>query len=268
MKEYRWVGSQKDFVDEISTVQLNNMILGRFGGNASAGQHKNEDGCLIWSDQENDWEFACILDAHNTAESAELVLAALESMKDSIQISLKLNTGEAFRQVHEMLLDKLCSQTFKDRCQHVQGETACLFVIRKENYLWWFSIGDCILYLNHPELAALGEYQQNHRSFYEWVGQESTFNKRVPCYSAGIKELRTGENHILLTTDGLVECPNTKFDSPEEIFSMFDGVQNSVGVHDLLREIQQKNVRDSTTIISWTVTNNQIATIPSDFRRK
>ena len=42
------------------------------------------------------------------------------------------------------------------------------------------SIGDCILYLNHPELSVLNEYQQNHRSFYEWIGKVNTFELEVP----------------------------------------------------------------------------------------
>lgn len=265
MTEYQWVGSQKTFLDEIDILQLDNdMILGRFGGNSSAGQYKNEDGCLIWIDQDNKWEFVIILDAHNSAQSAELVVNTFNSNKESINKFLKLETNEAFIHIHNHILGIFCGHEFKAACKKIIGETACLIVIRKENYLWWFSIGDCVLYLNHPELSSLGEYQQNHRSFYEWVGQKSTFNKKVPCYSAGTKELRKGENHLLLTTDGLIECPDTTFNLPETIFERFVGLSNKCGVKELLETIKKNNVRDSTTIISWKIINNENATMPSD----
>ncbi len=116
----------------------------------------------------------------------------------------------------------------------------------------------------HPELKALGEFQQNHRSFYEWVGQNNTFDLVVPCYSSGRKELRKGENHIFLTTDGLIECPNTNFYNSVEVFNTFNGLSNLDGVKRLLEVIEKNNVRDSTTIISWKVTTKDSATLPSD----
>ncbi|WP_175639161.1 protein phosphatase 2C domain-containing protein [Metabacillus schmidteae] len=265
MNDYRWVGSQKHFVDEIHTeLLIKNVVIGHFGGNSSTGQYNNEDGCLFWINQEEDWEFAIILDAHNTAQSAELILTTFEKEKDLLHQILKLQSGEAFDNISTFILSIFKSEVFREACKNVQGETACLFVIRKDKFLWWLSIGDCILYLFHSELKALGEFQQNHRSFYEWVGQNNTFDLAVPCYSSGRKELRKGENHIFLTTDGLIECPNTKFDNPVEIFNAFDGLSNQDGVQQLLEEIKENNVRDSTTIISWKVTTNNFATLPSD----
>ncbi|MEK4970041.1 protein phosphatase 2C domain-containing protein [Cytobacillus sp. FSL R7-0696] len=265
MSGYQWVGSQKHYVDEVHTELLNNdIVIGHFGGNSSTGQFKNEDGCLIWVNQEEDWEFVIILDAHNTAQSAELVLKTFEKERDSVQQILKMQTVEAFDTISTFILNIFKGQSFREANQNVQGETACLFVVRKGKFLWWLSIGDCILYLFHPELKALGEFQQNHRSFYEWVGQKNTFNLAVPCYSSGRKELRKGENHIFLTTDGLIECPNTNFDNPFEIFNTFEGITNQYGVKRLLEEIKENNVRDSTTIISWKVTINNSATLPSD----
>ncbi|WP_235848457.1 protein phosphatase 2C domain-containing protein [Litchfieldia alkalitelluris] len=152
-----------------------------------------------------------------------------------------------------MLLTIFEGDPFKEACKTIRGETAFLCVVRKEKYLWWFSVGDCILYLNHPELSDLNEYQQNHRSFYEWIGRVNTFDLDVPCFSTGTKELRQGSNHILLTTDGLLECPNTNFINPIEIFKAFKLAANEEGVRSLLKEIESKNVRDSTTIISWLV---------------
>lgn len=265
MIEYCWVGSQKHFVDELNVLEFkNNMVLGRFGGNSSAGQSKNEDGSLIWANPEKDWEFAVLLDAHNTAQSAELVISTMKNNKEKIIKLLELGASSAFNEINYFIQSVFSSQHFREECQKIKGETACLVVIRKEKYLFWLSIGDCALYLNHPELSALGEYQQNHRSFYEWIGQESAFNHSVPCFSTGIKELRKGKTQIFLTTDGLIECPNTNLSSPDEIFNFVKGFTIKEGLIALLNEVKKNNVRDSTTIISWEVFNKENAIMPSD----
>lgn len=72
ISEYSWIGSSTDFVDKIYINNINRILIGRFGGNSDAGQYKNEDGCLIWTDEKESWEFVVILDAHYSAESAEL----------------------------------------------------------------------------------------------------------------------------------------------------------------------------------------------------
>ena len=261
---YQWVGSQQHFVDHLHVHSTSLIAIGQFGGNSSAGQTKNEDGCLVWTDPKGAWEFAVLLDAHQTAQSAELVISEIGALKHAIQDSLLLSERQAFNGVQTLLLDLFESQDFKDKCRSIQGETAVLFVVRKGKFLWWLSIGDCLLYLFHPELVALNEFQQNHRSFYEWVGRANTFELDVPCYSMGVKELRKGRNHIFLTTDGLVECPDTNFTNPCEIRKAFNGVSNKGGVHSLLNQIQQKNVRDSTTILSWFLDVEEDATVPGN----
>ncbi|HYK72344.1 MAG TPA: protein phosphatase 2C domain-containing protein [Pseudoneobacillus sp.] len=264
IKEYSWVGSQENFVDEINIHSINQIVLGRFGGNSAAGQYKNEDGCLIWVSEEQDWEFVVLLDAHQTAESAELVVHTIEAQKNEIQNILAFPVNECFDRLSEKLLSTFQSQSFKEACKKVQGETACLYVARKGKFLSWLSIGDCIFNLFHPELSALNEYQQNQRSFYQWIGQVNTFDLPVPCYSIGRKELRKGKNHIFLTTDGLTECPKTNFSNPKEILKPFENYSNEESVRELLIEIKDKNVRDSTTILSWFVNINDEASLPSD----
>ena len=71
-EQISWVGSQKTFVDEINVCQIGRMYVGRFGGCSTAGQYKNEDGCLIWNG--DDWDVGMVLDAHKTAQSADLIL--------------------------------------------------------------------------------------------------------------------------------------------------------------------------------------------------
>lgn len=261
---FNWVGSEQSFVDQLDIQQIGPVAVGRFGGNSTAGQTKNEDGCMVWANAAEDWEFTVLLDAHQTAESAELVIAEISRLEPSINQALKLPVKQAFSQLSEILLTAFDSERFKTACSDVQGETAVLCTARKGKFLWWLSVGDCLLYLFHPELEALGEMQQNHRSFYEWIGKVNTFDLPVPCFSTGTKELRKGTNHILLTTDGLVECPNTDFSNPLEVAKRFDAVSNAEGVTALLEEIKEKNVRDSTTILSWMIEVKSESTRPGN----
>lgn len=264
-EDFSWIGNQEDFVDKPNIQQLNHMTIGRYGGNSSAGQYKNEDGCLVWLDEKEDWEFVIILDAHNTAESAEIVVEQFEKKKTEVKHLLSLPADHlTFIKLEEMVLKIFQGEEFLSTCRNIQGETACLIVVRKDKYIWWFSVGDCILYLFHPELIALGQYQLNQRQFYEWIGQVNTFEQTVPCFSSGTKELRKGINHLFLTTDGLIECPNEPFLNPNDIFKVFSNSQDDEGVRTLLLKIQDNNVRDSTSIVSWRINISKEASKPSN----
>ncbi|WP_261133947.1 protein phosphatase 2C domain-containing protein [Bacillus sp. Marseille-Q3570] len=263
--DFCWVGSQDNLIDRPTIHQLNHVIVGLYGGNSSAGQYKNEDGCLVWVNEKEDWELTVILDAHYSAESAELVLEQFIHEKSHIKHLLSLPTAQlTFKRFEEKILNMFQSEGFLAACRSVQGETACLIVVRKDKYVWWFSVGDCILYLFHPELAALGQYQLNQRQFYEWIGQVNTFEQEVPCYSVGIRELRKGENRLFLTTDGLIECPNEPYSDPRTIYHSFSNSKGEESIRYMLKNIQDNGVRDSTTIVCWNVNITKEATIPSD----
>lgn len=266
-ESFSWVGSQKNFVDQINIEMINHIVIGQYGGNSKAGQFKNEDGCLVWVNQKEDWELAIILDAHNTAESAEIIVELFENNQIEIKRLLSMDTTyKTFKKIEEKIFKLFQSKQFLTACRNVKGETACLIVVRKDNYLWWFSVGDCVLYLFHPELTALGQYQLNQRQFFEWIGQVNTFKQEVPCYNVGIRELRQGENRIFLTTDGLIECPNEPYATPVTIYNAFRNGNDEDCIRKMLSNIAAHHVRDSTTIICWKVTNQKKATIPSNVR--
>ena len=156
-----------------------------------------------------DWELAAILDAHYSAESAELVINTLIEFEQEL---IEMIVKPGFHYVQRIsFLTSFQSTEFLNQCKKVKGETACLICIRKENYLWWFSVGDCVVYVFHPELIALDQFQLNQRQFYEWIGYVNTFDKTVPCFSSGVRELRKGVNRIFMTTDGLLECPGEPY---------------------------------------------------------
>ncbi|UYZ24041.1 protein phosphatase 2C domain-containing protein [Mesobacillus jeotgali] len=265
-QEFSWVGSQEHFIDQQETFCHGKIVVGRYGGNSSAGQYKNEDGCLVWFNEQQDWEFSILLDAHNTAESAELIIKLFESAEAVIKHLLSSPANHlTFKKIEEKILSLFLSEEFLSACRNVTGETACLIVARKDQYVWWFSVGDCVLYLFHEELAAMGQYQLNQRQFYEWIGEVNTFELDVPCYSVGIRELRTGKNRLLLTTDGLIECPNEPYADPANIYQSFSETEEDESIiYLMLEKIKDQNVRDSTTILSWNVDVIKKAARPSD----
>jgi len=256
---FSWVGSEKEFIDEKDVQLIDRVAVGLFGGNSSAGQYRNEDGCIVWIGE--DWEFAAILDAHYSADSAELVIQTLEEFEHELIESI---AKPGFHDVQEKLLAIFQSDKFLDQCKRIKGETACLICIRKKNYLWWLSVGDCVAYVFHPDFIALGQFQLNQRQFYEWIGQVNTFEKDVPCFTSGTRELRKGINHIFMTTDGLLECPGDPFSNPVDIVNILDTNQVEAAFSLILNKIEECNVRDSTTMIGWSVDISQQGSIPSD----
>lgn len=262
MSDFEWIGSQESFVDTLSVRKQGKIGIGRFGGKSSAGQTKNEDGCLVWQSESEDWEFVILLDAHQTAESAELILQTFSKQKALLRTLLAMSIEETFKCIEGAILDIFQNPDFLASCRNVNGSTSCLIVLRKDKYIWWFSVGDCIFYLFHPELMKLGQYQVNQRHFFEWVGQVNTFELPVPCYSTGRKELRKGMNHLVITTDGLIECPGLPYNKPEKIQTEFSHNANEIAIEAMLNKIKSLNVRDSTTIISWFINCEIEASLP------
>ncbi|HEK9098949.1 protein phosphatase 2C domain-containing protein [Bacillus pfraonensis] len=262
--QYLWVGSDEMCLGEISVQQYGDMALGRYGGNTSAGAKKNEDGALFWSN--GNWEFAMILDGHNSVESVALVVHTIQNAYENIKVLLEEPIETVFRSVEHHILTLFQSHSFKQACQQVKGETACLICVRKENYIWWLSIGDCLVYVFHEELHKLGQHMLNQRHFYEWIGNVNTFSLPVPCYSSGVRELRTGSNRIVMVTDGVLECGERRYENPIHLYK--DIYENKVKltecIQNVLEHVHHQLGRDSATIISWDYENHVYSTYPSD----
>lgn len=263
-RQHSWVGSREMCLDEISVKQYGDIVLGAYGGNISAGAKKNEDGALVWSNGE--WEFAAILDGHNSAESVDLVVNTIEKEYENIKVILNEPINSVFQSVENHILTIFQSSSFKEKCKKIKGETACLLCVRKENYIWWLSIGDCLVYVFHEELHKLEQYALNQRHFYEWIGNVNTFDLPVPCYSSGIRELRTGKNRIVMVTDGVLECGERRYETPTNLYNNMNRNNEKLeeSVHHVLEHVHHQFGRDSATIISWDVENKRNATYPSD----
>ncbi|HFT2184284.1 TPA: PP2C family serine/threonine-protein phosphatase [Bacillus cereus] len=263
-RQHSWVGSREMCLDEISVKQYGDIVLGAYGGNISAGAKKNEDSALVWSN--GDWEFAAILDGHNSAESVDLVVNTIEKEYENIKVILNESINTVFQSIENHILTIFQSSSFKEKCKKIKGETACLLCVRKENYIWWLSIGDGLVYVFHEELHKFGQYALNQRHFYEWIGNVNTFDLPVPCYSSGIRELRTGKNRIVMVTDGVLECGERRYETPVNLYNAMNRNDKTLkeNIHNVLEHVHHQLGRDSATIISWDVENKRNATYPSD----
>jgi hypothetical protein len=251
---FRWVGSEEAYLDQPALAECGSIVVGCYGGRTEAGARKNEDGALVWCDAAGAWEFAALLDAHFSAESAELILATLEAERPRLLAALAQPVASAFRALHEALLAIFMDGDFRAKCREVYGEASCLIVARKGAYLWWFSAGDCLAYFLHPETARLGEFLLNQRVFFQWIGQHNTFDESVPCYATGTQRLYPGEALIALSTDGVFESIPAFYDQPEQLLYVLASTEQLYdGVGRVLDLVHDAHGRDSATLVAWRV---------------
>jgi hypothetical protein len=256
----RWLGSAAMHLDTPTIKRCDRVVIGCYGGNTGAGANKNEDAAHVWAATDGSWEFAVLVDAHYSSESAAVILAGIAAQRDAIVASLTGPLDEFVPGLHTALLTLFRSKAFRARCQQVVGEASCLICARREHFLWWMNIGDCVLYLFHPELARLGQFALNQRSFFEWIGARNTFDLPIPCYTTGVRELFPGMNRILLTTDGLLECGGQPFTDARALYALFNPgspTSDQAAVERALATVHHERGRDSATLIAWsTISRN------------
>jgi len=267
--EHKWLGSENMHLDKGSVLDCGDIFVGCYGGNTSAGAHKNEDGCYILCDNEYKWRLSLLVDSHATNESAKLVVNTIETRKLEIINILNLPIENVFSKLQCFFINIFSSKEFKAQCKGIKGETACLISVQKGQFLWWLSIGDNLVYLFHPELVKLGQFSLNQRQFYEWVGYQNSFDLPVPCYSSGVRQLREGLNYIFLLTDGVLECGDRPFENSVYLYETLtnrefskptDIKENMLAV---LNRVHEEKGRDSATIIGWYCINEDKALRPS-----
>lgn len=252
-----WLGDDARHFDMPHLDIYGPMHLGCYGGCTSAGAHKNEDAALLWYDPAGDWEWAMILDAHHSAQSAALILHTIAAEEKSVRELLTQPVSVAFAALQNYLVSIFSAPSFRAQCAQVYGEASCLIVARKADFVWWFAVGDCIAYVFHPTYARLGEYALNQRRFYEWIGHINTFDLAVPCFTSGVRQLRPGLSIIMLATDGLLECGTRPFEDAPTLYSTFTSAAPTVkgSIEVALTRVHAEQGRDSATIIAWEYDN-------------
>ncbi len=265
LSTFSWLGRDRPYLDRPEITGLGGVVIGRYGGCTDAGATKNEDDALMWRDAQQGWVFAVLLDAHAGRDSAAAVLTLIEKMRDELLQDLTLPVEKAFGSLQNRLIKAFGSETFLDTCRSLEGETACLICVQKGKYLWWFAVGDCVLYLFHPELAALGQYALNQRQFFEWIGRVNTFEGSPPSFTVGTRELRGGPNHIMVLTDGLLEFGQRPFEDSRvlaEVVTRYAPFYRGA-VQELLEGVHTSRGRDSATVICWGCDNAEPVAYPS-----
>src|SRR6185369_9757117 len=126
MQMFRWVGSEEMFLDTADVTTCGPIVIGRYGGRTRAGAIKNEDGALVWCHEVGLWEFATLLDAHYSAESAVLVIEAIEGEHERLVGILAEPVERAFPLLHAFFVSLFGSPDFHARCREVEGEASCL----------------------------------------------------------------------------------------------------------------------------------------------
>ncbi|MFS0727650.1 protein phosphatase 2C domain-containing protein [Paenibacillus sp. 1P07SE] len=260
--EYEWIGSNEPYLDQILVKTLNdNLHIGCFGGSTTHGATKNEDALFVLQDEHRSWTFTALLDSHKSSHSAELITSLIRDNKEKL-VSLCIS-DDVFSKLDSYFISLFSDEMFKERCRGIEGETLCILCFQRGPFLWWFSIGDCMAFLFHSELAYFKQYGLNQRQFYEWIGQSNTFDLPVPCYTIGRRQLRQGRNRIVLTTDGI-------FDTEDRYFQDYSNLYNILmNDNPLEQNIEQiltylSDVRDSTSLICWEYNNDEQGLNPSD----
>lgn len=266
----RWLGSETMYLDTPNVSTCAHITIGRYGGRVAAGANKNEDGAFICCAQDASWEVAALIDGHYTAQSTGLLLDLFMSQQSTIATIMQQPVATAFLSLQQHIYQQLSAPDFRERCRAIRGEASCIICARKEQFLWWLCIGDCVLYLLHPELATLGQFALNQRSFFEWVGRSNIFDLPIPCYTTGIRELRAGRNRILLLTDGLLEFGKYPFTNPWYLYDHFTHRREVRNldlrplVRTALERVHEEGGRDSATVLLWDWENPHPPTRASD----
>lgn len=262
---FRWIGDSPTYIDTPNVARCGDVVIGAYGGSSTASAYKNEDAAWVLVHPGGEWRFATLLDGHDGCESAEAIFSVLEERRSRIIEALSLPIGAAFESVRSILIDGFASAAFRETCSRLEGEASAICIAQKGRFISWLSIGDCLGFALHPELAALGQFAMNQRHFYEWLGRSNVFDLDAPAFTSGVQELRTGVNAVVLVTDGLYEYPDSPFDDLTTVYSTLGPHLPNVEASVLraLRLVHDGHGRDSATIVAFHVTVHEPATRPT-----
>ena len=252
----RWIGADENFLDRPDATAVGRLMLGRYGGCREAGAHKNEDAALLV--EGSDWELAVVADAHAGGDSSALAVELIETSTELRRV-LEQASQSALSALHAEVISRL----LRADTSRLTGETALLVVARKGGFVWWLSVGDCVAYALHPDLARLGQHALNQRSFYEWFGRADSLRLDIPCYASGTHALRPGRTRLVLVTDGLLEFGDKRYSDAKRLYADFYDGDLREGVRKLMNAVHDGGGRDSATIVAWDVLGDDTALQPS-----
>ena len=261
---FSWIGSDSPHIGKPSITTAGKVVIGRYGGHEDAGAAQNTHGALVWAAPDGAWEFAALMAATTSAQSAALVLDVLQNAHTDLTHLLDEPASYAFPQLKILMESLFNSADFRAQAQQLYGESSVLLVARKGGFLWWMNIGDSVVYVLHPELAQRHHYALNQRHAFQWVGRSNTFALPVPAYSNGVCELRQKRSTLVMTSGSLLDTGSVTFADPSLFYAWFmerDDLSESVQM--ALLEVYKSVSAASVTLIAWRTDNPNPASQPS-----
>ncbi|MGA4498034.1 protein phosphatase 2C domain-containing protein [Bacillus bombysepticus] len=249
---FKWMSHKQMYVDEIHVEKCGPLSVGVYGGNQESDAYERGDAVLAWWDPELQFEFVMIFDTHHKTKNIDYIIEAISERKEKLKELFSYPIHLAFHHTHMYLLALFTDELFIKKCDQDDEELACLICLRKGEFLYWLSVGDCFAYLFHSEKTKNGKGRLNKRKNYEYIGRKNIFAANTPCFTSGVRGLEKGMNHIVMATDGILECDKRRFDDDQSLVEILhDG--NSLQIEPVLTNVLQWKGRDCATIIGWSI---------------
>lgn len=238
---FKWIGDEKAYLNEIHIEELGPLSIGLYDGNT------NEDAVLAWCDPQGTWEFVMIFDAKQTIDRAKFIIDIICERKEKLLQLFSYPNHLVFHHTHMYLLSLFTDETFIEESEKMQEKTDCLICLRKDQFVYWLSVGECFIYLFQPESQQCKQGRLNEQQFYERIGRPNIFAAATPCFTSGVRELQKGTNHIIVATDGIIACGERM--GKDNYFLH----QSLLHVESLLEKMNNCKEQNSAAIIGWTV---------------
>ncbi|PEB50801.1 hypothetical protein CON65_09025 [Bacillus pseudomycoides] len=249
---FKWISHEKMYLDQIHVEKCGPLSVGVYGGNQESDAYERGDAVLAWWDPQLEFEFVMIFDAHHKTKNIHYIIEAISARKEKLQELFSYPIHLAFHHTHMYLLALFTDELFIEKCEQENGELACLICLRKGEFLYWLSVGDCFAYLFHPERGKNGKGRLNQRKYYECIGRRNIFAANTPCFTSGVRGLERGMNHIVMATDGILECNKQTFEDDQTLFdALHDG--EFLQIEPALANVLEWKGRDCATIIGWSI---------------
>lgn len=252
MNTFKWISHEQMYVDQIHVEKCGPLSIGVYGGNQESDAYERGDAVLAWWDPHSEFEFVMIFDAHHQTKNINFIIEAISERKEKLQELFSYPVHLAFHHTHMYLLALFTDETFIEKSEQENAVLACLICLRKDEFLYWLSVGDCFAYLFHPEQLQNGKGRLNKRKFYECIGRKNVFAANTPCFTSGVRGLERGMNHIILATDGVLACDQKTFDDDQSLFEMMHK-EDFLHIEPVLANVLKWKGRDCATIIGWSI---------------
>ncbi|MCP1123276.1 hypothetical protein NKR74_07995 [Bacillus sp. 3103sda1] len=249
---FKWTGDEKAYLNEIHVETLGPLSIGLYGGNTEAGTSKSENAVLAWCDPQGTWEFVMIFDAQSTIDRAKHIIDIICKRKEKLLQLFTYPSHLVFHHTHMYLLSLFTDEKFIEESERIQGQTSCLICLRKGNFLYWLSVGECFVYLFHPRLLQCDQGRLNKRQCYERIGRRNIFSAATPCFTSGVRELQEGTNHLVMATDGIIECGERIFEEDHLLYQSLHA-EDALHIGQILDKVDSWKEAKSVTIIGWSV---------------